>query len=152
TYTLPQNASTTGTGSLWSRQPFEQFGVAERTGAVGEELRNRSNPINIDNNSSSTVDAEAKLLQSFRHCILKLIKLEGSEWLFGQSDGVDEELIDRVAAREKFIYEAETREINQVGHMGEPLISSVPNCGDGCVWRADLIVSFGVWCIHRVLD
>lgn len=149
-YTLPQSA-TTGTGSLWSRQPFEQFGVAERNGAVGEELRNRSNPINIDNNIS-TVDAEAKLLQSFRHCILKLIKLEGSEWLFGQSDGVDEELIDRVAAREKFIYEAEAREINQVGHMGEPLISSVPNCGDGCVWRADLIVSFGVWCIHRVLD
>ncbi|ESQ40225.1 hypothetical protein EUTSA_v10012456mg [Eutrema salsugineum] len=149
-YTLPQSA-TTGTGSLWSRQPFEQFGVAEKNGAVGEELRNRSNPINIENNAS-TVDAEAKLLQSFRHCILKLIKLEGSEWLFGQSDGVDEELIDRVAAREKFIYEAETREINQVGHMGEPLISSVPNCGDGCVWRADLIVSFGVWCIHRVLD
>ncbi|VVB13040.1 unnamed protein product [Arabis nemorensis] len=149
-YTLPQSA-TTGTGSLWSRQPFEQFGVADRNGAVGEEVRNRSNPINIDNNAS-TVDAEAKLLQSFRHCILKLIKLEGSEWLFGQSDGVDEELIDRVAAREKFIYEAEAREINQVGHMGEPLISSVPNCGDGCVWRADLIVSFGVWCIHRVLD
>ncbi|CAN8257288.1 unnamed protein product [Cochlearia groenlandica] len=149
-YTLPQSA-TTGTGSLWSRQPFEQFGVAERNGAVGEELRNRSNPINIDNNAS-TVDAEAKLLQSFRHCILKLIKLEGSEWLFGQSDGVDEELIDKVAAREKFIFEAEAREINQVGHMGEPLISSVPNCGDGCVWRADLIVSFGVWCIHRVLD
>uniref|UniRef100_A0A1J3F5L6 Ethylene-insensitive protein 2 n=1 Tax=Noccaea caerulescens TaxID=107243 RepID=A0A1J3F5L6_NOCCA len=150
-YTLPQSA-TTGTGSLWSRQPFEQFGVAERNGAVGEELRNRSSPINIDNSASSTVDAEAKLLQSFRHCILKLIKLEGSEWLFGQSDGVDEELIDKVAAREKFIYEAEAREINKVGHMGEPLISSVPNCGEGCVWRADLIVSFGVWCIHRVLD
>lgn len=147
--TLPQSA-TTGTGSLWSRQPFEQFGVAERNGAVGEEVRNRSAPINIDNNNAaSTVDAEAKLLQSFRNCILKLIKLEGSEWLFGQSDGVDEELIDKVAAREKFIYEAETRE---VGHMGEPQVSSVPNCGDGCVWRADLIVSFGVWCIHRVLD
>ncbi|KAG5377460.1 hypothetical protein IGI04_042056 [Brassica rapa subsp. trilocularis] len=148
-YTLPQSA-TTGTGSLWSRQPFEQFGVAERNGAVGEEVRNRSAPINIDNNNNaSTVDAEAKLLQSFRNCILKLIKLEGSEWLFGQSDGVDEELIDKVAAREKFIYEAETRE---AGHMGEPQVSSVPNCGDGCVWRADLIVSFGVWCIHRVLD
>lgn len=144
-------SATTGTGSLWSRQPFEQFGVAERNGAVGEEVRNhRSTPINIDNNNAaSTVDAEAKLLQSFRNCILKLIKLEGSEWLFGQSDGVDEELIDKVAAREKFIYEAETRE---GGHMGEPQISSVPNCGDGCVWRADLIVSFGVWCIHRVLD
>ncbi|CDY10393.1 BnaCnng02940D [Brassica napus] len=151
-YTMPQSA-TTGTGSLWSRQPFEQFGVAERNGAVGEEVRNRSAPINIDNNNNaSTVDAEAKLLQSFRNCILKLIKLEGSEWLFGQSDGVDEELIDKVAAREKFIYEAETREANQVGHMGEPQVSSVPNCGDGCVWRADLIVSFGVWCIHRVLD
>nr|AFK36326.1 unknown [Lotus japonicus] len=31
-------------------------------------------------------------------------------------------------------------------------VSSIPHCGEGCVWRADLIISFGVWCIHRVLD
>ncbi|XP_010558161.1 PREDICTED: ethylene-insensitive protein 2 [Tarenaya hassleriana] len=137
TFTLPQT-TTANTGSLWSRQPFEQFGLAERN-SDGEE----------PGNGSSVVDAEAKLLQSFRHCILKLLKLEGSDWLFGQSDGTDEELIDRVAAREKFIYEVES----QAGHAGsEPLVSSVPNCGDGCVWRSDLIVSFGVWCIHRILD
>ncbi|XP_010543898.1 PREDICTED: ethylene-insensitive protein 2-like [Tarenaya hassleriana] len=150
-FNLPQTA-TANTGSLWSRQPFEQFGLAERNGAGGEQQPgNRSNPVSMD--ASSGVDAEAKLLQSFRHCILKLLKLEGSDWLFRQSDGVDEELIDRVAAREKFIYEVETREISQVGHVGgEPLVSSVPNCGDGCIWRSDLIVSFGVWCIHRILD
>lgn len=32
------------------------------------------------------------------------------------------------------------------------LVTSIPNCGEGCVWRADLITSFGVWCIHRVLE
>ncbi|MBA0687816.1 hypothetical protein Goari_015318 [Gossypium aridum] len=32
------------------------------------------------------------------------------------------------------------------------LISSVPQCGEGCIWKADLIISFGVWCIHRILD
>lgn len=94
--------------------------------------------------------------------------------MFTQNDGADEDLIDRVAAREKFHYEAETREINRLVRMGEAqysferkpgsalknverdyshnLVSSFPNCGDGCVWRVDLIVSFGVWCIHRVLE
>ncbi|MBA0684421.1 hypothetical protein Goari_026007, partial [Gossypium aridum] len=118
---------------------------------------------------------ESKLLQSFRHCIVKLLKLDGSDWLFRQNDGADEDLIDRVAAREKFLYDAEAREMNQVVHMGEPQylssekrygsspksdrasfasfsISSVPNCGEGCIWKADLIISFGVWCIHRILD
>ncbi|CBI32746.3 unnamed protein product, partial [Vitis vinifera] len=32
------------------------------------------------------------------------------------------------------------------------LVSSVPHCGEGCVWRVDLVISFGVWCIHRILD
>ncbi|KAL4353573.1 hypothetical protein GQ457_06G019280 [Hibiscus cannabinus] len=66
------------------------------------------------------MDFESKLLLSFRHCIVKLLKLEGSDWLFRQNDGADEDLIDRVAAREKFLYNAETRHINQVVHSGEP--------------------------------
>lgn len=161
------------TGSLWSRQPFEQFGVADKSRTVGEGFGNMSNAISQE--ATSIADAEAKLLQSFRHCIVKILKLEGSEWLFRHNDGADEDLIDRVAAREKFLYEAETREINQVVHMGEShyltserklgstlkndeasftnfMVSSVPHCGDGCIWKVDLILSFGVWCIHRILN
>ncbi|GLT25689.1 hypothetical protein SLA2020_008010 [Shorea laevis] len=169
-----QFSSGSDTGSLWSRQPFEQFGVADKSRSAGsEELGGEWN--SVARESTSVLESEAKLLQSFRHCIVKLLKLEGSDWLFRQSDGADEELIDRVAAREKFLYEAESREINQLGRMGgsqylssdkrdgsavkndevgvaNSLISSVPQCGDGCIWRADLIVSFGVWCIHRILD
>jgi ethylene-insensitive protein 2 len=160
-------------GSLWSKQPFEQFGVADKIRAVGSGLGNRSNSINRE--VTSPVDSEAQLLRSFRHCIVKLLKLEGSDWLFRQNDGADEDLIDCVAARERYLYEAETREMNHVDHMGgftylysdrksgsalrnddasitNIMVSSVPHCGEGCVWRSDLIISFGVWCIHRILD
>ncbi|PON69315.1 Ethylene-insensitive protein [Parasponia andersonii] len=158
--------STFDTGSLWSRQPFEQFGVADS--GVG----NRMSAVNQE--ATSFADSEAKLLQSFRYCIVKLLKLEGSDWLFRQNDGADEDLIDCVAAREKFLYEAETREMNRVSQVVEPqyssperkfsamknseasfthsMVSSVPHCGEGCVWKRDLVVSFGVWCIHRILD
>nr|AIO12155.1 ethylene insensitive 2 [Carica papaya] len=147
-FALPMSSSS---DTLWSRQPFEQFGVADTNRNVGSEGHgNKANLVTRE--FTSAVDSEAKLLQSFRHCIMKLLKLEGSDWLFKQNDGADEDLIDRVAARERFIYEVETRDANQVGHTGEPLVSSVPHCGEGCVWKADLIVSFGVWCIHRILD
>lgn len=166
------------TGSLWSRQPFEQFGVAHNSRAVDNSravgsagVGSRTSSLNQE--AASPADLEAKLLQSFRFCIVKLLKLEGSDWLFRQNDGVDEDLIDRVAAREKFIYEAETREMNWGIHTTDPqygssdrkfsaiknndanfhfMVSSVPHCGEGCVWKSDLIVSFGVWCIHRILD
>ncbi|KAK4353293.1 hypothetical protein RND71_028811 [Anisodus tanguticus] len=162
-----------GSGSLWSRQPSEQFGVAgKRDVGSGDHgaVQNSSAQESI-----STVDLEAKLLQSFRSCIVKLLKLEGSEWLFRQDDGADEDLIDRIAAREKFLYEAETREIiSRLTNIGESqfssnrkpgsatkpeamdyskfLVMSVPHCGEGCVWKVDLIISFGVWCIHRILE
>ncbi|XP_062004137.1 ethylene-insensitive protein 2.1 isoform X1 [Rosa rugosa] len=167
-----QQNSNFGTGSLWSRQPFEQFGVADNNCSIGTAVGSRAGSAGQD--AMSVADSEAKLLQSFRHCIVKLLKLEGSDWLFRQNDGVDEDLIDRVAAREKILYEAETREINRTVHMGESqytsdrkstsaikmndanlthlMVSSVPNCGEGCIWRSDLIISFGVWCIHRILD
>ncbi|GMI79724.1 ENHANCED RESPONSE TO ABA3, CYTOKININ RESISTANT 1, ORESARA 2, ETHYLENE INSENSITIVE 2, ORESARA 3 [Hibiscus trionum] len=167
-------SSTAGSGSLWCRQPFEQFGVAEiKRTAGGEALGSGLNSTTRD--TAFGVDLESKLLLSFRHCIVKLLKLDGSDWLFRQNDGADEDLIDRVAARERFLYDAEARQINQTVNVGEPqylsserrycstpksdeanlpdvLISSVPNCGEGCIWKADLIISFGVWCIHRILD
>ncbi|KAH9735136.1 ethylene-insensitive protein 2 [Citrus sinensis] len=159
-----QLSSGLDTGSLWSRQPFEQFGVVDKSKSSA-----------ISQEATSIADAEAKLLQSFRVCVVKILQLEGSEWLFRHNDGADEDLIDRVAAREKFLYEAETREKNQVVHMGEShyltyerklgstlkndeasftnfMVSSVPHCGDGCIWKVDLILSFGVWCIHRILN
>lgn len=164
------------TGSLWTRQPYEQFGLS----GVADKIHNAvtdvgSRPSATAQENTSVVDIDGKLLQSFRHCIVKLLKLEGSDWLFRQNDGADEDLIDRVAAREKFVYEVETREMNGVNHMGEThyfssdvksgssmknndvnsssfLVSSIPHCGEECIWRADLIISFGVWCIHRVLD
>ncbi|KAI8560266.1 hypothetical protein RHMOL_Rhmol04G0242200 [Rhododendron molle] len=168
-----QYSSNSEAGSLWSRQPFEQFGSSDKTHKIMREgvgiMKNSVTP-----ETAPVVDWEAKLLQSFRHHIIKLLKLEGSDWLFRQNDGADEDLIGRVAARDKFLYEAETREMSRLGEMDEAqysferkpgsslkngeadysnnLVSSVPNCGDGCVWRADLIISFGVWCIHRVLE
>ncbi|CAN4117074.1 unnamed protein product [Withania somnifera] len=167
-----QYSSNSGTGSLWSRQPFEQFGVAGKPDvASGDHGTIQSSSAQ---ESTSMLDLEAKLLQSFRSCIVKLLKLEGSEWLFRQDDGADEDLIDRIAAREKFLHEAETREISRLTNIGESqfssnrkpgsspkpeeidyskfLVMSVPHCGEGCVWKVDLIVSFGVWCIHRILE
>ncbi|TKY52976.1 Ethylene-insensitive protein 2 [Spatholobus suberectus] len=169
-----QLSSGFGTGSLWSRQPFEQFGVDDKIyNAATEDVVNR--PSATTQETTSVADIDGKLLQSFRHCILKLLKLEGSDWLFRQNDGADEDLIDRVAAREKFVFEVETSEMNRANHMGEARyfssdgkscssmknnevnwssfsVTSIPNCGEGCVWRAEIIISFGVWCIHRVLD
>ncbi|KAL4352539.1 hypothetical protein GQ457_06G025870 [Hibiscus cannabinus] len=174
-YAFPlQLSSSTGSGSIWSRQPFEHFGVAEIKRTAGREARG-SGLNSTTRDTAFGLDLETKLLLSFRHCIVKLLKLEGSDWLFRQNDGADEDLIDSVAAREKFLYDAETRQINQAVHSGEPqylssgrrysstlksdevnlpnvLISSVPNCGEGCIWKVDLIISFGVWCIHRILD
>ncbi|GAB2300603.1 Ethylene-insensitive protein 2 [Dionaea muscipula] len=137
--------------SLWSKPPFEQFGVAA----------NKTSSCGVGDEE----EVGRKLLQSMRHCILKLLKLEGSDWLFRQNDGADEELIERVAARERFLLEAESRDEQQQTsssssssssppddrhhHRG---VSSIPNCGDGCVWKSDLILSFGVWCIHRILE
>ena len=163
-----QFSSSSNIGSLWSKQPFEQFGLSDKKRTVGNK------PSSITSETMSFVDLEVKLIKSFRHCIIKLWKLEGSDWLFRQNDGADEDLIGRVAARERFLYEAEAREMNQLVHMAEPqysldrkpgsalknddidysnfLVSSVPHCGEGCVWRMDLIISFGVWCIHRILD
>ncbi|GKD66076.1 hypothetical protein Tco_1308184, partial [Tanacetum coccineum] len=44
--------------------------------------------------------------------------LKGSEWLFKQNRGLDEDLIDRMAARERFMYELDSNEASRMG-LGE---------------------------------
>lgn len=141
------------TWSMWSKQPSEQFGVAGKVNPLAN--------FNTQEAATPAVDSEANILKSLRLCIVKLLKLEGSEWLYKQNGGLDEDLVDRVAARERFLYELESNEASRMGPGGmkideaeynKYLVTSVPNCGEGCVWRIDLIKSFGVWCIHRILE
>ncbi|KAI3849669.1 hypothetical protein MKW98_026583 [Papaver atlanticum] len=160
--------------SPWSPHPFEQAfggitGIPQKVG--------NGNSVTQKTNSHS--ELEALLLQLFRSSMTRLLKLEGSEWLFSLNGGIDEDLIDLVAARERFHSEAEA-EAGEVTHRKETsesprqylssdrkfgsglkndemsfiedLLSTVPNCGDGCIWKKDLIVSFGVWCIRRILE
>ncbi|CAO2834166.1 unnamed protein product [Amaranthus hypochondriacus] len=168
-----RSSSGADTCSLWSKQPFEHFGVANKDSNLAVQATiNRSTMMTQE--LPSVADMERKLLQSLRHCILKLLKLEGSEWLFRQNDGVDEDLVDRVAMRERFFYEVDSQDNKQSPFTGDSqyqcserspgalskggdsvssyVISSVPQCGEGCVWKVDLIVSFGVWCIRRILE
>ncbi|XP_058094525.1 ethylene-insensitive protein 2.1-like isoform X2 [Magnolia sinica] len=148
-FSLPAS-STLNTKSLWARQPFEQlFGIAGKPQSGTHD--------GVMQETISPPDSETKLLQSFRYCIMRLLKLDGSDWLFRQNGGFDEELIDWVAARE--LYEAEAREANwkfgssnDEGGLARLLVSSLPHCGESCIWRVSLIVSFGVWCIHRILE
>ncbi|ERN08378.1 ethylene-insensitive protein 2 isoform X1 [Amborella trichopoda] len=154
--------------SLWSRQPFDQlYGRPSAPRALESQQRGTQHDVAL-----YQATCEAEVLQSLRYCIMKLLRLESSEWLFSQSGGLDEELIDRVAARERFIYEAEARESSRAyagdsrylsadrrfgsriddSGLAQMLVSSVPNCGEGCIWTVSLVVSFGVWCIHRVLE
>ncbi|KAF0890157.1 hypothetical protein E2562_038259 [Oryza meyeriana var. granulata] len=104
-------------------------------------------------------ESEAKLLQSLRFCILKLLKLEGSGWLFKQNGGSDEDLIDQVAAVEKLLQQGTSDNLLSHSDSQQPCDKAdiqymrvLPNCGDDCIWRASLVVSFGVWSIRRVLD
>lgn len=146
--------------SLWAKQPFEQlFGMSSAELSKGDfNLSGRSGGMAKDDFSYK--ESETKLLQSLRFCIMKILKLEGSGWLFKQNGGCDEDLIDRVAASEKLLMQGTTE--NQLLHgdlqqhssdqVGIQYMRTLPNCGEDCVWRASLVVSFGVWCIHRVLD
>lgn len=166
-----QSSMNPETNSFFSRQPFEKlFGMVGRDHSAGD--------VEAAGSSSTTseeafpyADSEAKLLYSLRLCIMKLLKLDGSDWLFRQSGGTDEELIDQVAMAEKclhidssemsqpcvdeFQYFPSDWKLNSVKSSEEsdlPYRLTLPNCGDGCVWRAALVVSFGVWCIQRILE
>ncbi|CAL5091359.1 unnamed protein product [Urochloa decumbens] len=155
-----QSSMSPSARSLWARQPFEQlFGMSSAELSKGDfNLSGRSGGMAKDDFSYK--ESEMKLLQSLRFCIMKLLKLEGSGWLFKQSGGCDEDLIDRVAAAERLLLQGTTE--NQLLHrdLQQPssnqadiqYMRTLPNCGEDCIWRASLVVSFGVWCIRRVLD
>ncbi|XP_010941527.1 protein ETHYLENE-INSENSITIVE 2 isoform X2 [Elaeis guineensis] len=155
--------------SLWSRQPFEQlFGMVSPDQSRGDGGIAPRSSIAPNKDTLSHVEPETSLLQSLQHCIRKLLKLEGSDWLFRQNGGSDEELIDRVAATEKYLHDNGRNEVYMSDHhlsadqrasadqrseeADTPYILSLPNCGNGCIWRPALVVSFGVWCIHRILE
>ncbi|KAL5199089.1 hypothetical protein ABZP36_002601 [Zizania latifolia] len=146
--------------SLWAKQPFEElFGVSS-----AELSKSEFNPAgrsgSMTKDDFSYKESEAKLLQSLRFCISKLLKLEGSGWLFKQNGGSDEDLIDQVAAVEKLLQQGASDNQLLHGDIQQPpcdkadiqYMRLLPNCGDDCIWRASLVVSFGVWCIRRVLD
>lgn len=159
------------TKSLWSTQPFEQF-YGMPTMDQNEGVGGVSLGPSIPPKETLYAESEAKLLKSLRFCIMKMLKMEGSDWLFRQNGGLDEELIDRVALAERHLHEVDSGERNQV-YTCEPQhlstaqkfnsvqsnadadtlsLLSLRNCGDNCIWRASLVVSFGVWCIHRTLE
>ncbi|CAN6359108.1 unnamed protein product [Urochloa humidicola] len=155
-----QSSMSPSARSLWAKQPFEQlFGMSSAELSKGDfNLSGRSGGIAKDDFSYK--ESEMKLLQSLRFCIMKLLKLEGSGWLFKQSGGCDEDLIDRVAAAERLLLQGTTENQLLHGDLQQPssdqadirYMRTLPNCGEDCIWRASLVVSFGVWCIRRVLD
>ncbi|RLN35859.1 ethylene-insensitive protein 2-like [Panicum miliaceum] len=155
-----QSSMSPSARSLWAKQPFEQlFGMSSAELSKGDfNLSGRSGGMAKDDFSYK--ESEMKLLQSLRFCIMKLLKLEGSGWLFKQSGGCDEDLIDHVAAAERLLLQGTTENQLLHGDLQQPssdqadiqYIRTLPNCGEDCVWRASLVVSFGVWCIRRVLD
>uniref|UniRef100_A0A0E0LHA8 Protein ETHYLENE-INSENSITIVE 2 n=1 Tax=Oryza punctata TaxID=4537 RepID=A0A0E0LHA8_ORYPU len=146
--------------SLWAKQPFEQlFGVSS-TELTKSEFNPAGRSGGMTKDDFSYKESEAKLLQSLRFCISKLLKLEGSGWLFKQNGGSDEDLIDQVAMVEKLLQQGTSDNQLLLGDTQQPpcdkadiqYMRVLPNCGDDCIWRASLVVSFGVWCIRRVLD
>lgn len=97
------------------------------------------------------------LLNSFRGCILKILELEKSDWLFQHRDGYDEKLIDLAAEMVIFrdIHPSDKFSPNVVvdsdGKMFN-VCTSVLGCGDACMWLPSLVISFGVWCISRIFE
>ncbi|KAF7064909.1 hypothetical protein CFC21_071119 [Triticum aestivum] len=131
--------------SLWAQQPFEQLFGMSSAELNKSEVNTGQRSSGMTKDDSSYTECEAELLQSLRLCIMNILKLEGSGGLFRQNGGCDENLIDQVAAAERLSQETT-----------ENLLSAdllrMRGCGETCVWQATLVVSFGVWCIRRVLD
>lgn len=167
--------------SLWSRHPFEQLlgGAAEGSPArvrAGNQGSGRNGSVcrpakaveteGITSTASSFIDGadfEGDMLENLRICVDKLLRLDGSDWLFRVDNGSDEDLIAAVATAEKMFLEADS--FDRLSRMeqvhGRPVASllkgsSEPRrvcyCGEACVWGRDLLISFGVWCVHRVLE
>lgn len=135
---------------FWATQPLEGIfstTILARKGERPGEFRRAFTP----KVTFPFREAEGLVLFSLRVCFGKLSNLDGSGWLFAQKGGYDEELIDSVAAAEGFqpgMDKAWKGTEDEVVNLW----LSIPNCGDKCVWQSHLVVSFGIWCIHRILE
>uniref|UniRef100_A0A0E0KHV6 Ethylene-insensitive protein 2 n=1 Tax=Oryza punctata TaxID=4537 RepID=A0A0E0KHV6_ORYPU len=163
-----QSSVNPSTKSLWAQQPFEQLLGVSRAELNKSEGNTDQRSSGVTKDDFSSAGYEAKFLQSIRFCIMKLLKLEGSGWLFKQNGGCDENLIDQIAAAERVSQNTTESQFSadlQLHSSDENLhplrrndnrdancMSLLPKCGDDCVWQAPLIVSFGVWCIRQILD
>lgn len=135
-------------------------------------IPNTRSPLKIsdsyNNNAAYTstgTDADLETMENLRACIGKLLCLEGSEWLFRIDNGSDEDLIAAISAVEKMHLEGDAPDrvsrwqthgrsvssLSKVTNNNESR-SRVCYCSDSCIWGKGLIVSFGVWCVHRVLE
>lgn len=167
--------------SLWSRQPFEQLfgGGTEigslrtragssgsgRNGSIGRSTSKVEGNTNSPTNLGGGVDSEREIMENLRACLCKLLCLDGSEWLFRVDNGSDEDLVAAVAGVEKMHLEADppdrlSRSERWQVH-GRPVASLLKSsnelrrvcyCSEACVWGRGLLISFGVWCVHRVLE
>ncbi|KAG0481307.1 hypothetical protein HPP92_012165 [Vanilla planifolia] len=181
-----QSTLNSETRSLFSKQSFEElFGMVDRdhvevdqvnTVTVGSDhsVGDRTAMVRSSITAEETfpyAESEARMLNSLRFCIMKILKLDGSDWLFRQSSGADEVLIEQVAIAEKGLHndssgisqiyanefqclssDLNSNSIKRSKEIDLASSLSLPNCGDGCVWRSALVVSFGVWCIQRILE
>lgn len=170
--------------SLWSGQPFEQlFGTSEqlkhgRTQQTRAKIASSGFSSSESGNTGGS-DFEAEMLGNLRACIIKLLWLEGSDWLFRLDNSLDEDLIAAIACHERVarnteafvpysrMYSSSNNNSDQQQYWQAPGRSlagsgttlesisgqrSVPHCGDECVWGKGLLISFGVWCVHRILE
>ncbi|KAL6893711.1 hypothetical protein ACP4OV_007809 [Aristida adscensionis] len=141
-----QSSMNTNIKSLWTQQPFGQFFSVPSTELTKSEVNTDWKSNSATKDYSPHTEYEAELVHYIRLCITKLLKLEVPGWLFGQNGGCDENLIDQVAEAER-VSENETTVDRDASRM-----RALSKCGDDCVWQASLVISFGVWCIRRVLD
>ncbi|KAG0597001.1 hypothetical protein M758_UG303000 [Ceratodon purpureus] len=138
-----------------------------RSGSTGRAVKADNNSDSMSNPSaafgSGADSADLDIMENLRNCICKLLCLDGSEWLFRVDNGADEDLVAAVGAVEKMHLEADapdrvSRSWQAHGRPASSLLKvnneprRVCYCGEACVWGRGLLVSFGVWCVHRVLE
>lgn len=181
-FSIQTPTSRSETHSLWSRQPFEQlFGATDADGRashVRKQIRSGSHVVQLSESDSTVAGAgenEVEVLEKLHMCLGKLLRLDGADWLFRRDSGADEDLITAIAISQKTSADAEVSELqrslgNQDIYLSERNGRSLarrscndsipsrrqrnatPNCGKDCIWDRSLLVSFGVWSVHRVLE
>ncbi|CAI5935153.1 unnamed protein product [Closterium sp. NIES-65] len=137
-----------------------------------EKQQGRQHELSIPLMGAATAAAaEEARVEAVRVCVQRLLRVEGSDWLFRFDTGPDEDLIAALALRDRKLAASSalsarisppslthtaTHHVHAHsggGRDGEWVLpAGVWGCGAGCVWGPALVVSFGVWCVHRVLE